>query len=179
MSVLYEYIKEFLLSNGFINRMAIHGAAMITFFIIIVATQIIFLIIRGIFIKIVGRIVLRTKGVWDDTLFEHRVFHVLIHIIPALILYTSSGFAGDDLSWFPALVKGLSHIYLAMTIMIAILRFLNAVQDIYNTYPYSNSRPIKGYIQLMKILVYFFGTIFIVAILVATEVDLLRGVCCD
>ena len=166
MSVLYDYIKEFLLNNGFINRVAIHCAAVITFFILLISTQIIFLIIRKIFVKIVGRIVLRTKGVWDDTLFDHRVFHVLIHIVPALILYTTSGFAGDDLSWFPTLVKGVAHLYLAITIMIAFLRFLNAVQDIYNTYPYSKNRPIKGYIQLMKILVYFFGSIFIVAVLV-------------
>ncbi len=166
MSVLYEYIKEFLLDNGLINRMAIHGAAVITFLIILVATQVLFLIIREIFVKIMGRIVLRTKGVWDDTLFDHRVFHVLIHIVPALILYSTSGFAGDDLSWFPAVVKGLAHLYLAITVMIAFLRFLDAVQDIYNTYPYSKDRPIKGYIQLMKIMVYFFGSILIVAILV-------------
>ncbi len=166
MSVLYDFIKEFLLSNGLVNPIAIRGAAIITFLIILGMTQIIFLIIRKIFVKIVVRIVIRTKGVWDDKLFEHRVFHVLIHIIPALIINGTAGFAGDDLVWFAAVLKGLAHIYLALAIMISFLRFLNAVQEIYNTYPYSMNRPIKGYIQLMKILVYFFGYIFIVSVLV-------------
>ena len=166
MSVLYDYIKEILLSYGFQTRMAIHGAAVISFAILGIFSLIVFLIARKISIRILGRIVLRTKGIWDDTLFNHRVFHALSHMIPAIIIYTSAGFAGDDLTWFPAVVKGVAHIYLAVILMTAFIRFLNAAQEIYNAYPYSKDRPIKGYIQLMKILTYFFGSIFIVAVLV-------------
>ena len=166
MSVFYDYIKELLLSYGLIPRMAIYGAALGTFLLLIVLASIVFLIIRTVFVKIVGRIVLRTKGIWDDTLFAHKVFHVLIHIIPAVIIYSSSGYSGEDLKWFPILIKGVAQIYLSVVVVTAFLRFLNAVQDIYNTYSYAKDRPIKGYIQLMKILVYFFGAIFIMAVLV-------------
>ena len=166
MSVLYDYIREFLLNSGVVNRLAIRGAAFISMLTLFFTALIIFLIIRLIFVKVVGRLVLRTKGVWDDALYNHKVFHALTHIVPAIIIYTSSGFTGDDLKWFPSLIKGLAHIYLAAIIMAAFLRFLNALFDIYNTYPYSKDRPIKGYIQLMKILIYFFGSIFILAILV-------------
>jgi len=166
MSVLYDFIKEFLLSNGFITRLAIYGAALGSFLILLVVTSIAFLIIRTVFVKIVGRIVRRTKGIWDDTLFAHRVFHVLIHIIPAIIIYSSSGYGGADIMWLPALIKGVAQIYLSAIVVTAFIRFLNAGQEIYDTYPYAKDRPIKGYIQLMKILVYFFGAIFIVAVLV-------------
>ncbi len=166
MSVFYDYIKELLLSYGFMTRMAIYGAVLITFGTVILIASVVFLVIRKIFVKIVGRIVLRTKGIWDDTLFNHKVFHALIHIFPVIIIYSSSGFAGDDLTLFSTVVKGLAHIYLAIIIMAAFIRFLNASQEIYDAYPYSKDRPIKGYIQLMKILIYFFGSIFIVAVLV-------------
>jgi miniconductance mechanosensitive channel len=166
MPVLYEYVKELLLNYGFLNRLAIYGAALISFLMLFILTLIVFLIIRKIFVKIVGRIVLRTKGIWDDTLFDHRVFHVLTHIVPAIILFSSSGYTGEDIPWFAGMIKGLAHIYLAVIIMTAFIRFLNAAQEIYNTYPYSKDRPIKGYMQLMKILIYFVGAIFIVAILV-------------
>ena len=166
MSVFYDYIKELLLSYGFMTRMAIYGAVLITFGTVILIASVVFLVIQKIFVKIVGRIVLRTKGIWDDTLFNHKVFHALIHIFPVIIIYSSSGFAGDDLTLFSTVVKGLAHIYLAIIIMAAFIRFLNASQEIYDAYPYSKDRPIKGYIQLMKILIYFFGSIFIVAVLV-------------
>ena len=166
MSVLYDYIKEFLLSNGLITRMAIIGAAIGTFMLLIAMTSILFLIIKTVFVKILGRIVRRTKGIWDDTLFAHKVFHVLIHIIPAIIIYSSSGFAGYDLLWLPLLIKGVAQIYLSIIVVTAFVRFMDAVQEIYGTYPYAKDRPIKGYIQLMKILIYFVGAIFIVAVLV-------------
>ena len=166
MSVFYDYIKEFLLSNGFVNQMAIYGSTLITFLVLMVCSLIVYFIFRLIFVKVVGRVVLRTKGIWDDTLYGHKVFHVLIHIIPAVLIYISSGFAGEDIVWFPAVIKGFAHIYLAVVVMKSFLRFLDAAQEIYNTYPYSKDRPIKGYMQLMKILVYFFGSIFIIAVLV-------------
>jgi miniconductance mechanosensitive channel len=166
MFVLYEYIKEFMLSNGLLPRIAIYGSALISFSSLIVVASIVFLILKMIFVKILGRIVLRTKGIWDETLYSHKVFHILIHIIPAAIIYSSSGFAGEDLIWLPALIKGFAQIYLAVVVVNAFVRFLNAGQEIYNNYPYAKDRPIKGYIQVMKILVYFFGGIYFASVLI-------------
>jgi len=166
MFVLYEYIKEFLLGNGLLPRIAIYGSALISFFMLVFVASIVYVILKIVLVKILGRIVRRTKGIWDDTLFAHKVFHVLIHIIPAAIIYSSSGFAGEDLIWLPVLIKGIAQIYLAVIVIKAFTRFLSAGQEIYNTYPYAKERPIKGYIQVMKILVYFFGSIFIAAVLI-------------
>jgi miniconductance mechanosensitive channel len=166
MSVFYDYLKEFLLSNGLLTRMAIIGAAFGTFLLLIFVASIVFLIVRMIVIKILGRIVLRTSGIWDDTLFSHKVFHVLTHFIPAIIIYSSSGFSGEDLVWLPTLIKGVAQIYLSVAVVTALVRFFDAGQEIYNTYPNAKDHPIKGYIQLMKILVYFFWAIFVVAVLV-------------
>ena len=166
MSVFYDYLKEFLLSNGLVTRMAIIGAALGTFLLLIIIASIVFLIVRIIVVKILGRVVLRTSGIWDDTLFAHKVFHVLTHFIPAIIIYSSSGFSGEDLKWLPTLIKGVAQIYLSVVVVTALSRFLDAGQEIYNTYPNAKDHPIKGYIQLMKILVYFSWAIFVVAVLV-------------
>jgi miniconductance mechanosensitive channel len=166
MSVFYEYIKEFFLNYGINNRLAIHGAAISSFFLLVILSLLIFLIFRKLIVKVIGRIVIKTTGVWDDTLFHHKVFHVLTHIIPALIIYVSSGFAGDDIVQLAPIIKGCAQIYLAIIVITAFTRFLDAAMEIYNTYPYSTDRPIKGYIQLMKIFLYFFGAIFIISVLV-------------
>lgn len=166
MSVFYDFLKEFLLNNGLVTRVAIAGAALGTFLLLLVFASIVFLIVRMIVVKIIGRIVKRTSGIWDDTLFAHRVFHVLIHFIPAIIIYSSSGFSGEDLTWLPTLIKGVAQIYLSIALVTALVRFFDAGQEIYNTYPNAKDHPIKGYIQLMKIVVYFFWAIFVVAVLV-------------
>ena len=60
MSVFYDYIKEFLLINGMMSRMAIFGAALGTFLLLIFVVSIVFFIVRIVFVKVVGRIVLKT-----------------------------------------------------------------------------------------------------------------------
>ena len=165
MSLLYEFIKDLLLTSNVYPKLAIYGSALGTFVILVVFSMIIFIIVRSILIKIVGRMVKHTKGIWDNVLYSHKVFHVLAHFVPAILIYTSSGFAGTDLSWFPAFIIGTARIYILAVFMIASARFLDSVQEIYNSYPYSNDRPIKGYIQLVKILIYFIGGIFIMAVL--------------
>lgn len=165
MSLLYEFIKDLLLNSNVYPKLAIYGAALGTFVIVVIFSLIIFLIVRTILVKVVGKVVKHTRGIWDNVLYSHKVFHVLAHFVPAIIIYTSSGFAGGDLTWFPAFITGTARIYILSVFMIASIRFLNSVMDIYNTYPYASDRPIKGYIQVAKILVYFIGGIFILAAL--------------
>ena len=43
--------------------------------------------------------------------------------------------------------------------------FLNSVTDIYNNYEISRQKPIKGYIQIIKIITYIFVAIFVIATL--------------
>ena len=166
MSVFYDYIKEFLMSYGFNVRMSVNGAAFITFLFIVIIALLVFLVLRKIVVKIIGKLVLHTSGIWDDTLFDHRFFHVLSHLIPAVLIYASANYAGEDIIMLPQIIRGVAHIYLAIVVITAINRFLNASMDIYNTYPYSKDRPIKGYIQLVKIFIYFFGAIFIISVII-------------
>jgi miniconductance mechanosensitive channel len=56
-------------------------------------------------------------------------------------------------------------IYFTAIIVFVSNSVLNAGFEIYNTTPYAHHRPIKGYIQLLKILVYFMAGIMIIAIL--------------
>jgi miniconductance mechanosensitive channel len=163
MFLLYDFIKELLLNYGFYLKLATYGAALGTFIILVIFSLIIFFIVRLILVKIIGRLVKHTKGIWDNALFSHRVFHVMAHFVPALIIYSSSGFAGSDLTWLPAKISLLAKCYFLAVFVSASIRFINSVQDIYNSYPYSKERPIKGYLQLMKIFIYCTGGIFIMA----------------
>ena len=45
MYVLYEYIKEFLLGNGLLPRIAIYGSALISFFILVLVASIVYVIL--------------------------------------------------------------------------------------------------------------------------------------
>ncbi|HCT30411.1 MAG TPA: mechanosensitive ion channel protein MscS [Bacteroidales bacterium] len=122
---------------------------------------------RRIFLVVVTRMAKKTETEWDDILLERRFFHKLAHFAPALVIYLTIGIALYDYS--PKLTiffYDLTQIYMVIVALMVINSFLNAVHDIYQLLPFAKSRPIKGYLQVVKIIIYFFGGIVIISILI-------------
>lgn len=119
-------------------------------------------ITKKVVIRIITQIVKNTKFKWDDILLERKVFHRLSHIVPAIILYYFS-------PTFPAIQllieKGVIA-YLIIMGLIIINSLLNMANDIYQTYEIAKTKPVKGYIQVVKIIVVLIGIILIIANLI-------------
>jgi miniconductance mechanosensitive channel len=165
MSLLYEMLKELFFDYKLFPKIAIYGSALGTFIILVILSMILFFISKIIVIRIVGRVVRRAKGMWGIVLYHHKIFHILTHILPAVLIYGSAGYADPDIPWLPDFILGIARMYVLIIFISACLRFLDSALDIYETYPYAKERTIKGYVQLVKILIYCAGGIFMLAIL--------------
>lgn len=148
-----------------------------------------FFITKNVILAIVQRVAKRTRTDWDDILVKHKVFSGLAHLVPALILYSSYNFASPNLHQplsevAPAvldvlskdhyftignLLLKLSKIYFAIIFVYITSTFLNASNEIYNSTEIAHHRPIKGYIQLIKIIIYFVMAIIVIAILLGKD----------
>ena len=101
----------------------------------------------------------RTRNVWDDTLVDKGVFDSVAYLAPAVIVYYG-------ITRFPSVapaVQKLVIIYVAINVVLLIRKFLAAVLTIYSSYEISKKRPIKGYVQVLTILSYIIGGIFVVS----------------
>ncbi len=166
MQLFYDYLRELLLNAQLHPRFAIYLAALGTFLFLSLIALILFFPLRKLLITIVEKLTAHTDTIWDDVLFEHRVFHAVAHLVPAIFVYASAGFGSEDLVALPGLIQKVAKIYITYSVVLSLVRFLDASQDIYNTYPFANERPIKGYLQLVKILIYSVAAIVLVSILV-------------
>lgn len=117
------------------------------------------LITKTVVIRMITKIVKNTKYQWDNMLLERKVFHKLSHIVPAIIIYF---FASTFPTYQHVIEKG-AMAYLIIMGVIVISSILNAMNDIYQTYEISKIRPVKGYIQVVKIIVITFGIILVIA----------------
>lgn len=117
------------------------------------------LITKKIVIRIITKVVRKTKFRWDKMLLDREVFHKLSHIVPAIIIYH---FAPAFPKYQFVIEKG-AMAYLIIMGLIIINSLLNAVNDIYQTYEVSKVKPVKGYIQVVKIIVVTLGIILIIA----------------
>jgi miniconductance mechanosensitive channel len=115
----------------------------------------------------VSRIIKRTKTAWDDVLLENKVFTRLSHIAPALVIYFSATVFPPELREY---IQRFSAIYMILTGVSVLSAFLNAVVDIYRSFETSKRKPIKGYIQVAKIIIFVFIAIYAVGILLNKSV---------
>jgi miniconductance mechanosensitive channel len=125
---------------------------------------------RKILVNSITRIITRTKNQRDDIFLRHKIFEYLSHLVPILFLYIVIPLV---LREYPKLVTALKDVlglYLVIVTVLVANGFLNALHALYLTLPVSKDRPIKGYIQVVQILVYFTGLMFIISILFDTSV---------
>jgi miniconductance mechanosensitive channel len=91
----------------------------------------------------------RSRTKWDDSLMEHHVFTRLSHLAPVIVIHYSAHL-------FPPIqtfIQRLSLVYMILVGFLIANGFLSAAVDIYNTFDVSRHRPIKGYVQIARIIV--------------------------
>jgi len=129
--------------------------------LLLLTTLITFAIARLLLVRAAHAFASRSANTLDDILMEEGVFSRAALLAPAPVL-----FWGVDL--FPELKDILPdaiYAYLAVAVVLVLAKILDTLVRLYQTFDISNRRPIKGYIQLVKLFVYILGAISVVAIL--------------
>lgn len=158
-------LKDWLIQIGLSEHYAILIKSTIIILAILLLSFLVYFITNRILFKIIRKLIKRTKFTWDDILFQPKVFKRLSHLAPAIVIYI---FAKIGLADFPnaaQLIQSATYIYMIFTGMLVLDAFLTALHDAYLTLPISKERPIKGYIQSVKILIFAFGIIVILSVI--------------
>ncbi len=123
-------------------------------------------IVQRLILKIVERVVEKTKTHWDDIFVEEKVFSRLSYLVPGIIINSMLPviYEGDPTSI--AFIDGIASIYMIVVSMLVVDALLNAVLAIYRTYEVSRRIPIKSFIQVAKVVVTFIGAILIISVLI-------------
>lgn len=161
MKSLYLLLTDTFLKLNFLEMYAKLSAVLLSILALTVVAVIVHWITKIITVKIIHRFVEKTKTDWDDYLLKHKVFQSMSHLASALVFYYSCNFS--EIPEVTSLLTTFTNIYFVIIFVKVVSGTLKAANEIYNTTPYSASRSIKGYIQLLMILVYFVAIIFIVA----------------
>jgi miniconductance mechanosensitive channel len=108
----------------------------------------------------------RTTFTWDDVLQKHRVFERLAHIAPGFAIYYGIQLVPDIGAGLTVLIRQTALASMVLVGVLSIGAFLNAVHEIYTASSLAHGRPIKGYVQIAKLIVYVLGAIVTVATLI-------------
>jgi len=93
----------------------------------------------------------------------------LANVVPAVVIYAGIQFIPDLPPGFVRAVSALCQAFVALTVALSIARAANLANTLYEARPDAHKKPIKGYLQVLKIAVFVFAGIWIVATLVGAK----------
>ena len=103
---------------------------------------------------------------WNTLLMKRRVFHHLVHTLPVFLVYVLLPMAfvrGKELLVISQKICG---IYIVVSLLLALNGLLLMVLDIFNAKESMKNRPMKGFVQVLQVLLFFVAGIIVVSILV-------------
>jgi miniconductance mechanosensitive channel len=169
------FFKNWMTRNGFSVEVAENVRDITDFLISVLIIIVVYYVLKFLVLSIIRKIVRRSNTTWDDALYNNKVFNKALLLVPGLMLAVILPLT---LSEFPAWMDRLlllTQIYI-VTIIISLLNaFLNSVYDIYQGFEVSKSKPIKGYLQVFKIVIFIIGGIFVISMLIGHSPVFLLG----
>ena len=122
---------------------------------------------RQVLLKLAARLARASSTHWDDALMSRRVLARLANVVPALIILAGIGVVPGLPELLVVVVRNVALAYVVLTVAMAIGNLLNAFNEIYEKNSQrARERPIKGYLQLLKMIVYIVAAVLIIASLV-------------
>ena len=118
------------------------------------------ILISGIF-RLLKASPLSEHSVVKDFSFISR----LSNVVPALIISTGIGYINGVPDALTIVVVNVCNAFVILTIALAVSSLLDLVNSVYEQRPDARIRPIKGYIQVLKIAIYAVTLILIIAAL--------------
>lgn len=168
MNELQQWINSYLVKWGLVHDSTNIWDNLIVLLLVIAVTVGIDYTCRYIFLGLFKRFAKRTRNQWDDLIVERKIINKLMHLTPAILVYIMLPLALPRAE-MPTLL-GILQMICSIYIVAVILRFINAalnlLLEIYNRKEAFKNKPLKGFVQIIQVLVFFVGFIIIISILI-------------
>jgi len=132
---------------------------------LLVAAALLYVVVHRVLAAVIARFVKRSETTWDDALVDNAVFGRVAYIPPVLLVYYGIAFLPDLHDTLALLIQRVAFSLLIVVAARAATAFLSAVNTIYTSNPENRSKPIKGYLQVVKIVLYLVAGLLVIATL--------------
>ena len=122
-------------------------------------------------------LVSKTKTTWDDALLRQNVLKHLSHLVPAIIVYISTPIVLDGMPTTILFIRSACQIYMIIVLMLALDAVLSTIDAYLQESRSSKEIALNGFIQALKIALYFLTLVFVISILLnQSPMYLLSGI---
>ena len=160
-----RFMTDFLIANGMTEPTANFIGITATIILILLLAYASYWITKRYMVHAIEIIFQRSKNTWDDALVQHGFVRRLSLLMPIIVVYMSADLMLPGQAMTSELFKRLAMVFFVFAGVWMLDAILLAIREIYNKSDVSIRRPIRGYLDGIKIIAYAMAGIFIVSIL--------------
>lgn len=155
-----DIINELMKSNFDENNMIYKYLSLIVLSIIVILACIIaYNISKSIVNLILPKHIKKSQSKFDDVLLEHGFYEKLTHIVPIIIIYSVEPLFNE----YSKIVNKVADSYLIIVLILLVISTLDSINESYQNYEISKTRPITAILQIVKLVIYIMAAFLLVA----------------
>lgn len=160
-----NWIEKILLGWGVSSTYVTSLRLIILITALFLLSTLFFFITKKYVIQTIYKIFKKTSIHWDDVLAEERVFDRTAHIVPAIFLRLFSPLIFKDFPGLITLVNKFTDIYIIVVAVLIVISILKVIEVSIEKHKVFEDKPIAGYFQLLRIVLYLAASILVFSIL--------------
>ena len=133
-------------------------------------------ICRKTIIPLIRKLTAKTQSTWDDYLLSEKVLDNVCHLVPPVVFYALIPLAFSAESNLLALLLKACHIYIVVIAMKLVCAVITSLYTISSEHEKLKNHSLKGFYQMLKLLVVCVGSIVIIGELIGKNpITILAG----
>ncbi|NNF08612.1 MAG: mechanosensitive ion channel family protein [Candidatus Eisenbacteria bacterium] len=163
---MIQNLLSWLQSQGLSDPLAPILTTAAAVLVVAILAVIVNFIARNIILRVLSALIQRSSVTWDDEFVSNKVLARLSHLAPAFVIHL---LAPTALQLYPSLVSAVRTMVLVYLVIVGLSVFsgtMNAFLAIYERFPISRRVPLKIFVQVLKVVIFCLGGVFILASLI-------------
>ena len=177
MITKYLHIAEkFFLGMRLDNELAKDFAQGVGIITLIAVSFFLFFLVKFILKRYVGNLIRKTKFKYDDYFLGKKLERRIAFLIPVYMIQGLIYTVAPDLDMLDAFIHALARIGEITTFTGIVISITDSVSDIYNSFDVSKNKPMKGFMQVAKIIAIMICILLVIGVIINKNMsDLLVG----
>ncbi|MCB0293266.1 MAG: mechanosensitive ion channel, partial [Calditrichaeota bacterium] len=127
---------------------------------------------RRYLLRFLSRLAAKSKTEIDDAILDKVIYRRLAYVAPILVIYAFLNLTPDLEIYLKPLLLAL----MALIVLLSAGAFLNQIGGFLQDRPLFRGKPIKSYVQVVKLIIYLMGAILVIGLLTnSSPLALLSG----
>ena len=143
---------------------------------LLVVSFLLFFVVKFILKKFVGNFIRKTKFKYDDYFLGKKLERRIAFLVPVYMIEGLIYAVAPDLDMLDGFIYALARIGEITTFTGIIISITDSISDIYNSFDVSKNKPMKGFMQVAKIIAIMVCVLLIIGVLINKDMkDLFIG----